>query len=80
MSGELHSTLKTASDSSFYFTFHYGDLSNTFVCGPSGASETKLPNLCSHSSTSTILILCSSTRIVAAPPAARKLQSNRLRA
>ena len=35
MSGELHSTLKTASDSSFYFTFHYGDLSNTFVCGPS---------------------------------------------
>ena len=36
--------LKTASGAPFYFNFHFGDLGNTFVCGPSGAGKTVLVN------------------------------------
>ena len=33
-------TLKTASGSPFHFSFHTGDLGNTFICGPSGSGKT----------------------------------------
>ncbi|GES43213.1 transporter [Rhizobium dioscoreae] len=42
--GPAVAMLKTASGSPFYFNFHYGDLGNTFVCGPSGAGKTVLLN------------------------------------
>ncbi|AYG62362.1 VirB4 family type IV secretion system protein [Rhizobium jaguaris] len=42
--GPAVAMLKTASGSPFYFNFHYGDLGNTFVCGPSGAGKTVLVN------------------------------------
>ncbi|MCZ3376198.1 VirB4 family type IV secretion/conjugal transfer ATPase [Rhizobium sp. AG207R] len=42
--GPAVAILKTASGSPFYFNFHYGDLGNTFVCGPSGAGKTVLLN------------------------------------
>lgn len=42
--GPAVALLKTASGSPFYFNFHYGDLGNTFVCGPSGAGKTVLLN------------------------------------
>jgi type IV secretion system protein VirB4 len=42
--GAAVALLKTVSGSPFYFNFHYGDLGNTFVCGPSGAGKTVLLN------------------------------------
>jgi type IV secretion system protein VirB4 len=42
--GPAVALLKTASGSPYYFNFHYGDLGNTFVCGPSGAGKTVLLN------------------------------------
>jgi type IV secretion system protein VirB4 len=42
--GPAVAMLKTASGSPFYFNFHYSDLGNTFVCGPSGAGKTVLLN------------------------------------
>lgn len=42
--GPAVAMLKTASGSPFYFNFHYGDLGNTFICGPSGAGKTVLVN------------------------------------
>ncbi len=42
--GPAVAMLKTASGSPYYFNFHYGDLGNTFVCGPSGAGKTVLLN------------------------------------
>ena len=34
--------LKTASGSPFYFSFHHGDVGNTFICGPVGGGKTSL--------------------------------------
>ncbi len=42
--GPAVALLKTASGSPYYFNFHYGDLGNTFICGPSGAGKTVLLN------------------------------------
>jgi len=42
--GPAVALFKTASGSPYYFNFHYGDLGNTFVCGPSGAGKTVLLN------------------------------------
>ncbi|MEI2298720.1 VirB4 family type IV secretion/conjugal transfer ATPase [Ensifer sp. MJa1] len=42
--GPAVALLKTASGSPYYFNFHYGDLGNTFVCGPSGTGKTVLLN------------------------------------
>jgi len=42
--GPAVALLKTASGSPFYFNLHYGDLGNTFVCGPSGAGKTVIVN------------------------------------
>ena len=42
--GAAVALLKTASGSPYYFNFHYGDLGNTFICGPSGAGKTVLLN------------------------------------
>ncbi|AYM09104.1 VirB4 family type IV secretion/conjugal transfer ATPase [Agrobacterium tumefaciens] len=42
--GPAVAMLKTASGSPFYFNFHYSDLGNTFVCGPSGTGKTVLLN------------------------------------
>ncbi|MDI6837053.1 MAG: VirB4 family type IV secretion system protein [Rhizobiaceae bacterium] len=42
--GPAVALLKTASGSPYYFNFHYGDLGNTFLCGPSGAGKTVLLN------------------------------------
>ncbi|MBB4571434.1 VirB4 family type IV secretion/conjugal transfer ATPase [Rhizobium leucaenae] len=42
--GPAVAMLQTASGSPFYFNFHYGDLGNTFICGPSGAGKTVLVN------------------------------------
>ncbi|SFU15896.1 VirB4 family type IV secretion system protein [Mesorhizobium sp. YR577] len=42
--GPAVALLRTASGSPYYFNFHYGDLGNTFVCGPSGAGKTVLLN------------------------------------
>ncbi|MBB2671382.1 UNVERIFIED_ORG: type IV secretion system protein VirB4 [Rhizobium esperanzae] len=42
--GPAVAMLKTASGSPYYFNFHYGDLGNTFICGPSGAGKTVLLN------------------------------------
>ena len=36
--------LKTASGSPFHFSFHHGDLGNTFICGPSGSGKTVVQN------------------------------------
>jgi type IV secretion system protein VirB4 len=36
--------LKTASGAPFYFSFHHGDLGNTFICGPSGSGKTVVQN------------------------------------
>lgn len=36
--------LKTASGSPYHFSFHAGDLGNTFICGPSGSGKTVLQN------------------------------------
>jgi type IV secretion system protein VirB4 len=38
--GQGVAVLKTASGSPFYFSFHVGDLGNTFICGPSGSGKT----------------------------------------
>lgn len=38
--GRAVATLKTASGSPFHFSFHAGDLGNTFICGPSGSGKT----------------------------------------
>ncbi|MGK6315617.1 VirB4 family type IV secretion/conjugal transfer ATPase [Neorhizobium sp. DT-125] len=42
--GPAVAMLKTASGSPFYFNFHYGDLGNTFVCGPTGSGKTVILN------------------------------------
>jgi len=42
--GAAVALLKTASGSPYYFNFHYGDLGNAFICGPSGAGKTVLLN------------------------------------
>ncbi|WP_412066897.1 VirB4 family type IV secretion/conjugal transfer ATPase [Rhizobium sp. SYY.PMSO] len=42
--GPAVALLKTASGSPYYFNFHYGDLGNTFMCGPSGAGKTVIVN------------------------------------
>ncbi|WP_192799285.1 VirB4 family type IV secretion/conjugal transfer ATPase [Brucella tritici] len=42
--GPAVALLKTASGSPFYFNFHYGDLGNTFMCGPSGTGKTVIVN------------------------------------
>jgi len=36
--------LKTASGAPYHFSFHAGDLGNTFICGPSGSGKTVLQN------------------------------------
>lgn len=38
--GPAVALLKTASGSPFHFSFHVGDLGNTFICGPSGSGKT----------------------------------------
>lgn len=38
--GPSVAVLKTASGSPFHFSFHVGDLGNTFICGPSGSGKT----------------------------------------
>lgn len=38
--GPAVAALKTASGSPFHFSFHVGDLGNTFICGPSGSGKT----------------------------------------
>ncbi|MBG0792151.1 VirB4 family type IV secretion/conjugal transfer ATPase [Methylocystis sp. H62] len=38
--GPAVAALKTASGSLFHFSFHVGDLGNTFICGPSGSGKT----------------------------------------
>ncbi len=38
--GPAVAVLKTASGSPFHFSFHVGDLGNTFICGPSGSGQT----------------------------------------
>ncbi len=62
--GPAVALLKTASGSPFYFNFHYGDLGNTFMCGPSGTGKTVIINFMLSQLENTILMLCSSTRIV----------------
>ncbi|WP_332304933.1 VirB4 family type IV secretion/conjugal transfer ATPase [Rhizobium sp. GR12] len=42
--GQAVALLKTASGSPYYFNLHYGDLGNTFMCGPSGAGKTVIVN------------------------------------
>ncbi|SDA87691.1 VirB4 family type IV secretion system protein [Sinorhizobium sp. NFACC03] len=42
--GPAVALLKTPSGAPYYFNLHYGDLGNTFVCGPSGAGKTVLLN------------------------------------
>ncbi|MCZ7866014.1 VirB4 family type IV secretion system protein [Agrobacterium sp. ST15.13.013] len=42
--GPAVALLKTASGSPYYFSFHHGDLGNTFMCGPSGAGKTVIVN------------------------------------
>lgn len=42
--GSAVALLKTASGSPYYFNLHYGDLGNTFMCGPSGAGKTVIVN------------------------------------
>ncbi len=42
--GPAVALLKTASGSPYYFNLHYGDLGNTFMCGPSGAGKTVIVN------------------------------------
>ncbi|WDZ80877.1 VirB4 family type IV secretion system protein (plasmid) [Ensifer adhaerens] len=42
--GPAVALFETASGSPYYFNFHYGDLGNAFVCGPSGAGKTVLLN------------------------------------
>ena len=42
--GPAVAMLKTASGSPFYFSFHHGDLGNTFICGPSGSGKTVVQN------------------------------------
>ena len=38
--GPAVACFKTASDGPYHFSFHVGDLGNTFVCGPSGSGKT----------------------------------------
>lgn len=38
--GAAVAALKTTSGSLFHFSFHVGDLGNTFICGPSGSGKT----------------------------------------
>ncbi|MCE4226360.1 VirB4 family type IV secretion/conjugal transfer ATPase [Methylobacterium sp. C25] len=38
--GAAVACLKTASGAPYHFSFHVGDLGNTFVCGPSGSGKT----------------------------------------
>lgn len=38
--GPALACLKTASGAPYHFSFHAGDLGNTFVCGPSGSGKT----------------------------------------
>ncbi len=42
--GPAVALLKTASGSPYYFNLHFGDLGNTFMCGPSGAGKTVIVN------------------------------------
>jgi type IV secretion system protein VirB4 len=42
--GAAVAVLKTASRAPYFFSFHEGDLGNTFICGPSGAGKTVLVN------------------------------------
>ena len=42
--GQAVAMLETASGSPFYFSFHHGDLGNTFICGPSGSGKTVVQN------------------------------------
>lgn len=42
--GPAVALLKTASGSPYYLNLHYGDLGNTFMCGPSGAGKTVIVN------------------------------------
>ena len=42
--GPAVAMLETASGSPFYFSFHHGDLGNTFICGPSGSGKTVVQN------------------------------------
>lgn len=42
--GPAVAMLKTVSGSPFYFSFHHGDLGNTFICGPSGSGKTVVQN------------------------------------
>ncbi|SCB52524.1 type IV secretion system protein VirB4 [Bradyrhizobium yuanmingense] len=42
--GQAVAMLKTVSGSPFYFSFHHGDLGNTFICGPSGSGKTVVQN------------------------------------
>jgi type IV secretion system protein VirB4 len=42
--GPSAAMLKTASGSPYHFSFHAGDLGNTFICGPSGSGKTVLQN------------------------------------
>jgi type IV secretion system protein VirB4 len=42
--GPAVAMLETASGSPFHFSFHHGDLGNTFICGPSGSGKTVVQN------------------------------------
>lgn len=42
--GPAVAMLETASSSPYYFSFHHGDLGNTFICGPSGSGKTVVQN------------------------------------
>lgn len=42
--GPALALLKTPAGSPFHFSFHHGDLGNTFICGPSGSGKTVLQN------------------------------------
>ncbi|MBM3579029.1 MAG: VirB4 family type IV secretion/conjugal transfer ATPase [Alphaproteobacteria bacterium] len=42
--GPAVAMLETASGSPYYFSFHHGDLGNTFICGPSGSGKTVVQN------------------------------------
>ncbi|HEV2603757.1 MAG TPA: VirB4 family type IV secretion/conjugal transfer ATPase [Microvirga sp.] len=42
--GPAVALLKSPSGSPYHFSFHHGDLGNTFICGPSGSGKTVLQN------------------------------------
>ncbi len=63
--GPAVALLKTPSGSPYYFNLHYGDLGNTFMCGPSGAGKTVIVNFMLSQLEKHDPQWCSSTRIAA---------------